>query len=158
MARPPKDTGNISDTPQVDYFDKYLVAVNREGRLAQDGSMVGRTQSVQIRECIRPKMPCAPVTVNSLNSMVEHRNPTDQGKPVIEWYFPHGKVHDGETYLASDIFHEVEETDEFGDTKTIKTNKITGLKIHLDKQIDGFDGKKPIFKKKAKPATEEVTE
>ena len=151
-GRPPK-TPNIpeqGEAPEVQYYDKFVVAVKREGQLAPDGSLKGRTKSVQIRELIRGKMPCAEVTINALNATVEHQNPTDQGMPVIHWYFPHGRVKEGEQYLATDLFREVEQTDEYGEATMVKTKDIKGLSIFLDKKIIGFDGKKPIFETKVK--------
>lgn len=137
-------------TAKKDVWDKYLVAVTRIGQVNEAGAMKGRTISVNIRELLRGNMPNSETLVNQLNAGQDHQNPHGNDSPMITWYFPAGRVKSGETYKANDVHAMIErENDETGEPEKVKSNRITGIKIHLDKKITGQDENgKPVFAEK----------
>ncbi len=120
------------DGQPIDYYDLYLIVVNRE-----PGIKGPVTKSVTIRELNRAKMPSNETLVTALNAAQDHQNISDQGNPQVLWYFPAGTVKVGEEYKANDIYATVtdEETGkEERITKHDGTYKITGLKVS-DKKV-----------------------
>ena len=141
-GRPPKNQVETTshDETGIDFYDKCMVSVKRD---VSGRNIVNK--SISVMKILQSKIPGMQVTMDALNATVEHQNPTEQGFPVVIWYFKHGSVKVGEELKANDViatYYDEETEKEIRITNHDGTWKVVGLHI-TDKKIAAWEpGKK----------------
>jgi len=137
MAPRPK----TQEASENQYWDKFHCTVSRKGKVNEAGQMKGVTISVTAQKLLRTKVPASESTINNLNTANDHQNPLGNDSPMITYYFPMGKVKEGDTMKANDVFRTINSIDdETGEEITVKSKTdIVGIKIHYDKKRIGYD-------------------